>query len=127
MIGKFSRLYQVDFADKHEAGAFVAALSRFLNYPQGAEFLRLANPIGVWLVSRWDDPNRVRLVLNESALQATETGFGPIPGKVALEALPEYCRSLILGRSLPAWGVDDAVRQIEQALTSDNFSGRAAT
>ncbi|MFN8439645.1 MAG: hypothetical protein U0175_02695 [Caldilineaceae bacterium] len=67
--------------------------------------------LAVW-VQVQENGEATDLILNSAAVRATEAGFGAIPASTVSQALPASARQIIGGRSLPAWGVDNALAQL---------------
>ena len=102
----------VRYTDVSEAAAFVAALSRFLSYPQGSKFLRPVTPAEVWscLYLKADEIERVEVYLNTTALDAVREAFGE-PAINAVQRgdqLPMDCILLIGAGGVEAWGLEQA-------------------
>jgi hypothetical protein len=68
-------LHVVTFGDDSEAEAFLAALTRFLGYPEGNRFSPQAQ---AW-VRRATAGARAEVLLNQAALEASTAAFGSVP------------------------------------------------
>jgi hypothetical protein len=102
----------VRYTDVIEAAAFVAALSRFLSYPQGNKYLRPVTPAEVWscLYLKANEIERVEVYLNATALAAVREAFGE-PSIVEArrgDQVPTDCILLIGAGGVEAWGVEQA-------------------
>jgi len=109
-VGSNSRKYHlIEFSNQAEAAAFIAALSRFLNYPQGREFRNQSSEIEVWFQSLAQAPS-LRVYLSDRALQAAQTAFSPVPVTAAIERarLSGDCILVFGGDRIPSWGLEEA-------------------
>lgn len=100
------------YNDVSEAAAFVAALSRFLSYPQGSKYLRPATPAEVWscLYVKADEIVQVEVYLNTTALAAVREAFGApaLFGTHRGDEMPNDCVLLIGAGGVEAWGLEQA-------------------
>lgn len=101
--------YRLGFERDLEAAAFVAALSRFLNSPAweaGDPNLPLSE---IWIDR--NDPSGVAVYLNETTYRAAATAFGPFPPPDT-GVLPASAEIILRGVQPPAWGREQAGRQL---------------
>jgi hypothetical protein len=100
----------VNFEETDQRAAFVAALSRFLNYPQGSTFIEREPKAQVWGQS-----SNLKLFLNDLALEAAMAAFGSIPviDRCPNHALPVDCTLLIDGGQTPSMGLDAARQRLQ--------------
>jgi hypothetical protein len=94
-----------------DAAAFVAALSRFLNSPEGSSYHEHQRPMEVW----GRPPARggtIKIYLSDAALEAALARFAPVPVGDVLGAqeLPGDCMLILGGREIPSWGLAEAQR-----------------
>ncbi len=104
-----SLYHVVSFAEAAEAAAFVAALSRFLNYPQGSAYLAHPASVMVWGYSTMMG-KAVDLYLSADALQAATSAFGSVPVAETRQTLPLGCKLILGNHETPSWGMSDALR-----------------
>ena len=91
-----------------EAAAFVAALTRFLDSPNGSSFTRESHSLEVWIDSASTRAG-VEVYLSEDALKATTAGF-PAPklsGTRRGDALAPDC-ALVIGDSVTLHSMSEA-------------------
>ncbi len=105
----------VNFEEADQRAAFVAALSRFLNYPQGSAFVEREHKAQVL-----GQPSNLKLFLNDLALEAAMAAFGVIPvvDRCSSHALPVDCMLLIEGEQTPSMGLDAARQRIQDQSQS---------
>jgi hypothetical protein len=105
----------MEFARHEEAAAFVAALSRFLNSPQGSRYAGREAVAEVWAESP-EQGKAVHLFLSEGALVAAEAAFSPVRTERAVtrEALPVASFLVIEGGKTPSWGAADAAARLDE-------------
>jgi hypothetical protein len=118
--GDALQFHVLEFDRRDEAAAFVAALSRVLNSPQGDTYA--AESVEVWADT--GSTGRVRLFLSASALRAAEVAFPPVMvgDSVSSETASRGHRLIIRGGETPAWGIADAELQL-----SDNAKNTSST
>jgi hypothetical protein len=94
----------ISFRDVQEAAAFLAALSRFLNTPDGSGDL---HAVEIWGQSADD---AITLFLNDETFNATAGAFGQPPSAETYSgvSMPDDGVLLIGGGSISAWGVEEA-------------------
>lgn len=112
-ISRDRELHVMEFAHHDEAAAFVAALSRFLNSPQGMTKTARASIVEVWAES--PEPGKtVRLFLSKDALAVAESAFSPVPIEriVNRKSLPAASFLVIEGGNTPSWGAADAASRL---------------
>ena len=112
-ISRDRELHVMEFAHHDEAAAFVAALSRFLNSPQGTSKTARASIVEVWAES--PEPGKtVRLFLSKDALAVAESAFPPVPIEriVNRKSLPAASFLVIEGGNTPSWGAADAASRL---------------
>lgn len=101
----------IEFNSQVEAAAFIAALSRFLNYPQGSRYRLRSDSITVWsqLTS-----TSTKVYLSSDAFNAVHAAFSPVPTTSAFndEKLPDDCKLIFGGDQIPAWGLEEAQRHL---------------
>lgn len=97
--------FRLDFGDRDEAAAFMAALSRFNVSPKGNALLAPLEPVEVW-TSMFGE----RLYLNESAFRATSAAFSPVPPAVQVRGrdVPRKTFLSLAGFTAGAMGFDQA-------------------
>jgi hypothetical protein len=103
----------LSFARTNEAAAFVAALSRYLNSPAGAAFVKAPSAVEVW--SHSPSEERIEVYLSDGALAAVSAVFSPVPvvSTQRGSALPKDCVMIIGGDQRPAaWGLAEAERRL---------------
>jgi hypothetical protein len=93
------------FADRREAAAFVAALSRAALAPFRAGPTDV--PAGIW-VAPWTSAER-RVLMNATAAAVASLVFHLPPGAEVVESLPIGARLAFLAGHGPAMGVMDAL------------------
>jgi hypothetical protein len=100
----------INFEEPDQRAAFVAALSRFLNYPQGGAFVENEPKAQVWGHS-----NDSHLFLNDLALEAATAAFGSIPivDRCQIDALPVDLTLFIEGGQTASMGLDTARQRIQ--------------
>ena len=100
------------FADRAQAAAFVAALSRFVAGPRGTPYRDASRGAAVWSCAR-SDSDAVDLYLSDAALRATIDAFAApnVLEVVDFAALPAECALLFTG-AMPARGMDQADDQL---------------
>jgi len=106
----------IKFDNQVEAAAFIAALSRFLNYPQGSVYRSQADSIEVWFQSiAINTP--VKLYLSDGVLNAAKAAFSPMPVTITFdgENLPNGCMLILGGDQIPSWGLEEAQRHLTRS------------
>ena len=108
--GDALQFHVVEFNQRNEAAAFVAALSRLLNSPRGGSYASRA--VEVWADTA--STEGVTLFLSDAALEAAESAFSPVRAgdKVSRESAARGHRLIIAGGVTAAWGVADAELQL---------------
>ena len=109
-----ARHYQVmRFDHVAEAAAFVAALSRFLNSPQGGARPHGTEPPEVWRRLPVDS-GRLELCLNDQAVNAAAAAFGHVrvTGVLFKDMAGTESRLLLGGGQVPSWGLEEAEREL---------------
>jgi hypothetical protein len=103
----------VRFAERVEAAAFIAALSRFLASPRGRGYTDQPDAVEVW-VSVPALHERVEVYLSDAAVEAVIAGFMSIPIADARlgSALPTNCTRVLDDDHAPAWGLQEAQRHL---------------
>jgi hypothetical protein len=96
--------YAIQFPDYAETAAFLAALSQYLNTPEGSEQRR-----GVELWGRLGRDQTITLFLNDIGVNAAADAFGQPPSGETYSglALPTDCLLLANGR-VDVWGIEQA-------------------
>jgi len=102
------RYLAIAFDRTVEAAAFVAALSRFLNSPQGSTYMAQPEPVEVWSHTAATGEG-LAVYLSASALVAVTAVFAPLPVTETrlAPALPAGCVLLIGSDHTPSWGLVD--------------------
>jgi hypothetical protein len=110
----------VRFSGRTASAAFLAALSRFLDSPDGSGFLEPPEPAEVWIDARILR-TFVDVYLSASALLAARAAFAPVPvsGTVPGVALADGCVLVIGAGRSPAWGMAEAERRLGTILVHD--------
>jgi len=97
--------YRLDFADREEAAAFIAALSRFDTSPKGVELLTHLEPVEVWTSMQ---KHGGRLYLNGSAFRSASSAFSPVPQMVQIRGRDIPGKTfLTLASFSAAMGIDE--------------------
>jgi hypothetical protein len=115
----FADFQVLEFAKVDEAAAFIAALSRFLASPRGAQFL--VPPEGVEIASRATQApgfvDVVEVYLSDAAWRAANAAFAPVPAARprAREALPADRVVVVHGRTRVALGLEEVRRRLAPA------------
>ena len=105
--------YPLTFAQELEAAAFIAALSRFLSYPQGQTYRTQETQLEVWSHKATGEDG-VTIYLSESALEATSADFAPVPVAATILGvkLPNGCKLLLSEDLSPVWGLTGALEHL---------------
>lgn len=113
--------YSVRFTTITATAAFVAALSRFLNYPQGNKFRTLPSSIEIWQHAT-PTTETVELYLSEEAFNATRGAFGqpPFVEKLPRKLVFDDCHLIFGGSQTPSWGLDEAQSHLMKCQTTPN-------
>jgi hypothetical protein len=120
------RYHLIALGDLDEASAFVAALSRFLSSPGGAEYLDPPRAVEVW--SRVvPERGTVNIYLSDRALEAASAAFAPVAVVTtsAADLLSPEPRLLFSGDRAPAWGLTEARRHLTAPVPSTSPAGTA--
>jgi hypothetical protein len=106
-----SAYHIIAFDRSVNAAAFVAALSRFINSPEGSSYQARPSAIEVWGHTLAND-EKVEIYLSDAALEAATARFAPVPVISSLGAheLPEDCLLIFGGREIPSLGLAEARR-----------------
>jgi aminoglycoside phosphotransferase len=104
LIASVQRFHALAFADRHEAAAFVAALSRALAAPFGVGPTDV--PAEIWVAPATGD--RRRVLMNGTAA-AVATAVFHMPSAVVIEDAPPDAQLAFLTGHVPAMGVGDAL------------------
>ena len=105
------------FERSEEAAAFVAALSRFLNSPQGSPYRLSSAAVEVWGHAA-TTPDRLEIYLSDCVLAAATAAFAPVPLAATQHTatLPPDSARILSVSQIPAWGLTDAQRYLTQQL-----------
>ena len=96
---------RVLFAHADEAAAYLAAFSRFLNYPQGEPHRRA--DVEIW--RRRTSGTPIELFMTTAATQASLAGFGPLPEPSGIADHPSDAVRVLRGDDMPPMGMTDAM------------------
>ena len=109
----------VKFNDQQELAAFIAAFSRFLNYPRGTIYMESPNTVEVWVKT-----NSCELVINENAKDAIIKEFGQFQYShlSATNFSDQEFKLLITGNQVASMGFTEA-ESILRKLGSTTNSG----
>ena len=101
----------VRFSGRTASAAFVAALSRYLDSPDGSVYLEPPEPAEVWIDARICARLGGRLPQRKRP-RAARAAFAPVPvsGTVPGVALADGCILLIGSGRSPAWGMAEVER-----------------
>ena len=99
------------FAQRNEAAAFVAAISRFLDSPRGAGYVEPPGAVQIWSHAGASH-GAIDVYLTADALAAATAAFGAVVGVGTHPdmPLPPDCLLLIGADRAPTWGLEDAER-----------------
>ena len=99
--------HRLDFSERDEASAFMAALSRFITSPAGTSVVAEGEPVEVWTSMQ---ENGDRLYLNNSAKRATVAAFSPVPELTPIRgsAIPRNVLLSLAGFTARPMGFDEA-------------------
>lgn len=103
--GEESRFFSLDLHRFDQAAGFVAALSRFLNYPEGERYRDSS-------IDVWSDGDG-RLWLSQSAAAAATAAFGTRIEDQARGSRPSTGAMLVLrGDLVQPLGLDEAIKRL---------------
>jgi hypothetical protein len=92
-----------------EAAAYVAALSRFINYPQGEAYRHAG--LKIWSGAKSD--GAIGLFLSPLAVAATRAAFGTLPVSARSDVEPGPQSTLVLdGAEVTPMGIDEALARL---------------
>lgn len=103
-------VHRLEFGDRTEAAAFLAALSRFLASPRGNSLRSDNAPAVVWAL-----PDGSALLLSASAAAAVTAAFAPVPSSATISGAPPDARVVLDGNRGEALGVLEAERRLTGA------------
>jgi hypothetical protein len=108
-----SRFHAMVHAEPAQAAAFIAALSQVLASPRGSAYLTRRAPVEVWVCQA---PDGVMVCLSDSAMEAAQVAFAPVPPTVMLTGaeFPAPWKLLITGPVVAAMGLEEARRKMEK-------------
>jgi len=102
----------MEFKERTEAAAFVAALSRFLNSPSGTSFSRSDEPAEVWAAA---SGRLIHVLLSVPAFKAASEVFAPLPAGSRSEGGLPAGSVLLIQSGTPALGVEEVLNLLPRA------------
>ena len=114
-----AQYHRVTFSGTKDCSAFIGALARFLDRPDGWWHREERDGIELWVHSP-EDRAGIDLYLSGDALHATVDAFGlpPATETYAGTALPEKLLFVMGGQDIEAWGMCDAQLRLARLLRS---------
>jgi hypothetical protein len=106
----------VFFAYADEAAAYLAALSRFLNYPQGEPHRRA--DVEIWRRGMAGAP--VELFMPDAASQASMAAFGGLPETAGVAQQPGDAIRVLRGDDIQPLGITEARALLGAGFSSDS-------
>jgi hypothetical protein len=106
-----AKYYRLEFKERDEAAAFMAALSRFLVSPDAAGVVQDAEPAEVWTSMQETGDT---LYLNETSFRAAKLAFSPVPTSAPIQGaqIPRHTALSLTGFSARRIGMDEAAKRM---------------